>query len=240
MNGYFHDMVTHEMGHNLGLRHNFRGSLAADDSNTQGHVSRSVMEYLSRPYRYLDGIGVYDVMAISYGYTGKLPTENGWYCTDEDKVTVDNPTLSAECSADDATSDPFSFFEKRLSLCIDKIVNKGSADAPTWTIDGMGNELGIAMAGLLSYATSADATSKGWTNFFGKPGRPADGSGVKAYVLASIKKQLCDPGLETEIGGKSTAAAQTATRANLQSLRDKFTATAVQWKAFTADDLKCQ
>jgi hypothetical protein len=240
MNGYFHDMVTHEMGHNLGLRHNFRGSLASDDSNTQGHESRSVMEYLSRPYRYLDGVGVYDVMAITYGYTGKLPTVDNWYCTDEDKVTSDHPTLSAECSSDDATSDPFSFFEKRLSMCIDKVVNRGSADAPSWTIDNMGNELGIAMAGLLSYATSAEATSKGWTNFFGKPGRPADGSGVRAYVLASIKGQLCDTSLETAIGAKSTAQAQAATRANVQSLRDKFAATAKTWGAFTAAELSCQ
>ncbi|MBI3554817.1 MAG: hypothetical protein HY074_00975 [Deltaproteobacteria bacterium] len=31
MPGYFQDMLTHEMGHNLGLRHNFRGTLGAAD-----------------------------------------------------------------------------------------------------------------------------------------------------------------------------------------------------------------
>ncbi len=107
MRGYFHDLVAHEIGHNLGLRHNFRGNLGATDHTQLGGVSRSIMEYLSRPFRYLDLIGDYDVMAIAYGYTGVEPAHADWFCTDEDAAGVDNPTFSAECSRDDATKDPF-------------------------------------------------------------------------------------------------------------------------------------
>jgi hypothetical protein len=240
MNGYFLDMVAHEMGHNLGLRHNFRGNLASDDSGRPGTVSRSVMEYLGRRYRYLDHIGVYDVMAISYGYTGKAPTEDNWFCTDEDKVTAAKPKQSAECTSDDASGDPFSWFEQRFSRAIDKIVARGSQDAPVWGVDDMARELGIAAAGLNSYATSAEATSSKWSNFFGKAGRPADAAGVKAFVLAHIRQQLCDPNLEFVIREKRNADAQAKTRANLESLRAKFAAISKPWGAFSADDLSCQ
>ena len=33
MNGYFKDMITHELGHNMGLRHNFKGNLYASADN---------------------------------------------------------------------------------------------------------------------------------------------------------------------------------------------------------------
>jgi hypothetical protein len=239
MNGYFHDMVAHEMGHNLGLRHNFRGSLADDGSGAEGSVSRSVMEYLNRRYRYLDHIDKYDAMAIAYGYTGKAPDQLNWFCTDEDNVSSDNPTYSAECTKDDATGDPFSFFEQRLAREMDKIVARGTPDAPVWTVDDLVGVLGIAVNGLNSYATSAVATASGWTNFFGKPGRPADAAGVKPYVLEKIKAQLCDPNLEFVIREKNGADAQAKTRANLEAFRAKFAELSKAWGAFTADDLKC-
>jgi len=70
--------VTHEVGHTLGLRHNF---VAAEDGNS------SVMEYVdpldttdpSSPRyggHFLKGIGNYDVYAIRYGYTS-LSDERG-------------------------------------------------------------------------------------------------------------------------------------------------------------------
>ena len=63
MYGYFHDMLTHELGHNLGMRHNFKGNLGSTGDG-QGQVSRSVMEYLARDYRNLDGVDEYDLMAL--------------------------------------------------------------------------------------------------------------------------------------------------------------------------------
>jgi uncharacterized protein DUF4953/uncharacterized protein DUF5117 len=78
-------LIMHEVGHTLGLRHNFRGSAGvtraqlADRSYTQAHgVGVSVMDYsppsLSLDPRnqgdfYAPTIGSYDRWAIRYGYT---------------------------------------------------------------------------------------------------------------------------------------------------------------------------
>jgi hypothetical protein len=240
MNGYFRDMVAHELGHNLGLRHNFRGNLGDDDSGREGTVSRSIMEYLNRKYRYLDHIGPYDQMAIAFGYTGRAPAEKSWFCTDEENAAAGKPELSAECQRDDASSDPFSFFEQRLTRSIDKLLARGSSEAPVWKLEDMARELGIAIAGLNAYAASAEETSSKWTNFFGKPGRPADAAGVKPFVLAHIKAQLCDPNLEFVIREKRNQEARDKTRAALEALRKKVAADSKTWETFSADDLACR
>ena len=238
MYGYFHDMLTHELGHNLGLRHNFRGNLGAADVAVQGGVSRSIMEYLGRSTRYLDQAGEYDIMALSYGYTGKQPDHLNWFCTDEDNQDITDPTKSAECSRDDATNDPFSWLEGRLTRAVTLLTNKGQTTAPAWAVTDMDSELSVAINGLAAYAVSGDATASGWTNFFGKPGRPANAAGVKAFVLGRFKAQICDPALTQLVAGKATPDAKTKTQANIDALRAKI-ATVLAPKVFTADELKC-
>ena len=79
------DLVFHEVGHTLGLRHNFRGSGSIDydrihdeDYTTENGLTLSVMDYAGsniNPDRANQGdyvnmeVGAYDVWAISYGYT---------------------------------------------------------------------------------------------------------------------------------------------------------------------------
>ena len=84
-------LIMHEIGHTLGLRHNFRGSAGitkaqlADRSYTKGHgLGVSVMDY-SPPALSLDPkkqgdyyagtIGTYDRWAIRYGYATVGPRE---------------------------------------------------------------------------------------------------------------------------------------------------------------------
>lgn len=83
--------VVHEIGHTLGLRHNFKGSLAGS----------SVMDYL----RDEDGVlltapGAYDVAAVKklYGLDPAGPTQP--FCTDEDRAT------DAECEIFDSGPTP--------------------------------------------------------------------------------------------------------------------------------------
>ncbi len=102
------EVVMHEVGHTLGLRHNFKGStihtLAAINSEDfEGDAcSGSVMDYLPVNINYELGdaqgdwtqmsIGPYDMWAIEYGYIGKKPEKvlkragepQLIYATDED------------------------------------------------------------------------------------------------------------------------------------------------------------
>ncbi len=243
MKGYFLDMVAHEMGHNMGLRHNFRGNLASDDSMKLGTVSRSVMEYLGRGFRYLDQIGEYDRMAISYGYTGKQPTHSDWFCTDEDAGGPDQPTLSAECSKSDATSDPFSFFEGRLAKMADLLVDSTSAEAPVWTLPDLASVFAPTVDGVALYASSAQATANKWTNFFGKQGRPSSPADVKGYVTDAVTSAVCDPVLEEVVQNKNSAQAKQLASDNLAALRLAVAQELVKFNAsegiFTPKSVSC-
>ncbi|WP_158623311.1 zinc-dependent metalloprotease [Corallococcus sp. CA053C] len=101
---YLTHVVLHEIGHTLGLRHNFAGSLVYDGTPT-GLRSSSVMDYVLEEDSILDGgvPGPYDVQAVRYlyGLDAQLPT---WeFCTDQDRIT------DPRCAAYDRTNDPFSF-----------------------------------------------------------------------------------------------------------------------------------
>lgn len=82
------DLVAHEVGHTLGLRHNFRASSIADveEINSDEFKGKrpfagSVMDYLPTNFKVnngevqgdyaMIGVGPYDMWAIEYGYTLK-------------------------------------------------------------------------------------------------------------------------------------------------------------------------
>ncbi|MBA4176119.1 MAG: metallopeptidase [Leptothrix sp. (in: Bacteria)] len=81
---YIKDVITHEVGHTLGLRHNFKSSttvsrdeLRAIEKGTGRSISGSVMDYNAfnlplqgEPKRQLNmtTLGAYDYWAIEYGY----------------------------------------------------------------------------------------------------------------------------------------------------------------------------
>ncbi len=101
------EVIMHEVGHTLGLRHNFKGSqlLSYEEMNAEGFdgpISSSVMDYLPVNIAFGDNvvqgpwtsttIGPYDVWAIAYGYapgdTKEILARAGEpeliYATDED------------------------------------------------------------------------------------------------------------------------------------------------------------
>lgn len=241
MNGYFTEMLEHELGHNLGLRHNFKGNLGAIETGEKGTVSRSIMEYLGRPYRHLNAIGLYDKMAISYGYAGAAPKHLNWFCTDEDQALDKDglKTKSPECSKSDATSDPFSFWEGRLQRVIDLLLESKSPAAPVWSLEELESNVDEAVSALSGYGLSAEKTMNTWTNFFGKSDRPETANEIKTYVLESFKKKLCDPKLELIIQAKESQEAAELAQKNLLTLKDFVAKKTKEIELFSENQLNC-
>ena len=82
------DLVSHEVGHTLGLRHNFKASslytldeMNSDKLKGKKPFAGSVMDYLPTNFNFkagkiqgdyaMIGVGPYDMWAIEYGYTSK-------------------------------------------------------------------------------------------------------------------------------------------------------------------------
>lgn len=133
-------VVMHEMGHLLGLRHNFKGSLGVTWECTQNKscsvnesTTASVMDYLPMNLP-LDGdyhsvhifppaIGAYDRLAIRYGYAKEDPTypemldevlqhaEIFQVCLDGNREGLD-----PLCVADDLSAEPLRYYEGQLDL----------------------------------------------------------------------------------------------------------------------------
>ena len=77
--GYYRETISHEVGHVLGLRHNFKGTV-----NARHGLTNSVMDYLPRKERALfHGIGGYDIGAIRYAYYGERENTEFPFCTDD-------------------------------------------------------------------------------------------------------------------------------------------------------------
>lgn len=90
--------LVHELGHNLGLRHNFGGSEDKDNFYTKDELARmnvhheipysSVMDYGYSELNLLPTLGKYDIAALRFGYKREVDTNDG-------KTLSVNTTLQA-------------------------------------------------------------------------------------------------------------------------------------------------
>lgn len=83
LENYVQEIALHEVGHTLGLRHNFKGSLMPPTSST--------MEYNLSEVSFVQPVpGPYDIDAIRYlyGLSPNLPAQP--FCTDEDTLVDPN------------------------------------------------------------------------------------------------------------------------------------------------------
>ncbi|HVZ94676.1 MAG TPA: zinc-dependent metalloprotease [Phycisphaerales bacterium] len=150
------DLVCHEVGHTLGLRHNFKASsiytLAQINSpEIKGHkpLGGSVMDYNGLPNINMDpnatqgdfgmiDIGPYDMWAIEYGYTSGDPKKAAArstepelaYGTDED---TDGPDPLARRR--DLGADPLEYAKSKCELAKylrGRIIEKYVKDGESW------------------------------------------------------------------------------------------------------------
>ena len=149
LNNYIHngivDLILHEIGHTLGLRHNFKASSIysidqlSNPAFTQKYgISGSVMDY--QPINVFDGTtffqtkpGTYDYWAIEYAY--KQPDRSTHsedifleeiasrstdpllqYGTDEDTFGLSTRGIDPQSNAWDLTDDPMAYYQKRFEL----------------------------------------------------------------------------------------------------------------------------
>lgn len=137
------DVVMHEVGHTLGLRHNFKGSTVhtaeqLQDANfTSKHgLGSSVMDYhpfnLAGPGEkqgeyIMSTLGAYDYLAIKYAYAQLSPEEEKKTLNEIAKLTTTDPKLIYETdeAADDMdpdvtrfdlTDNPLEFSRKEIVL----------------------------------------------------------------------------------------------------------------------------
>jgi Met-zincin len=155
------ETVMHEVGHSLGLRHNFKAStmLTADQLNdtaitrSKGLVA-SVMDYSpvniaprgkKQGDYYTTTIGPYDYWAIEYGYkqidgdeagelkkiAARAPEHDLAYATDEDVILNDDPYVNRW----DLGSDPCQFAKSRIELASELLKDLDSRvvkDGESW------------------------------------------------------------------------------------------------------------
>lgn len=167
------ELVAHEVGHTLGLRHNFKASsiyslekINSAEVKGKKPFAGSVMDYLpvnlfnwnekekQGDYGMID-IGPYDFWAIEYGYTdGNKPDElkkilkrssepELQYATDED--TVGSDPLARRY---DFASDPLSYAKKQMELAQfhrARILDKFVKEGQSWSRARYGYEMTLAV-----------------------------------------------------------------------------------------------
>ena len=80
--GYYYGTIVHEVGHVLGLMHNFKGSINPISVDGEERFSNSIMEYLPKKERSsFNNPGLYDFQAIRWGYYGEMPQYDFDFCT---------------------------------------------------------------------------------------------------------------------------------------------------------------
>ncbi|WP_237607164.1 zinc-dependent metalloprotease [Roseimaritima sediminicola] len=207
------DLVAHEVGHTLGLRHNFKASglYTMDEINSEELKGKktftaSVMDYTPINYRYesgetqgdyaMIGLGPYDFWAIEYGYTfedqklseilKRCSEPELQYATDEDTSGPD--PLARRY---DFGKYPLEYAQeqtKLIRLYRERILDKFVKDGDSWAKARRGYELTL---GLQSRSVSMMANWVGGTFIHrDKKGDPGNRSPVEVVPAEQQREAM--------------------------------------------------
>ena len=203
------DLVSHEVGHTLGLRHNFKASSVYDVKEVNSEAMKgkkplagSVMDYLPTNFKMnngeiqgdyaMIGVGPYDMWAIEYGYTlnkKKLPKilkrvsePQLAYATDEDTWGPD--PLARRY---DFGRDPLVFAQDQVAMAKmhrKTILDKFVEDGDSW---GKARKGYLMSLGLQTRATTMMSNWLGGT--FVNRDKKGDPKDRKPIVVVPAKQQ---------------------------------------------------
>ncbi len=147
------EVIMHEVGHTLGLRHNFVGSelVSYEEMNSEGFdgpISSSVMDYLPVNIAFGDDVvqgpwtttelGPYDLWAISYGYTpGKTDAILARCGEPELRYLTDEDTSGPDPMARrfDHAKNPLDYVDAQLAIVEElrgRIIEEMVEDGESW------------------------------------------------------------------------------------------------------------
>jgi len=164
------DLVCHEVGHTLGLRHNFKASsiYTLEEINSESikgnqPFAGSVMDYLPVNFRFgvgdvqgdyaMIGIGPYDFWAIQYGYEldkSKLPEILSRVAEPELAFSTDPDTVGPDPLARryDFSKNPLDYAKNQMRLAQhhrEKILEAYVKDGDSWSKARRGYEMTLRM-----------------------------------------------------------------------------------------------
>ena len=205
------ELVSHEVGHTLGLRHNFKASgiytveqINSPEFKGKKTMAGSVMDYLpinmngweGKPqgdYTMID-IGPYDKWAIQYGYTsGEKPDDlknilarvsepELKFATDEDTIGPDPLARRYDFGAD-----PISYCRKQMELAKyhrGRILDKFVKEGESWARARQGYEMTLAVQ-----SRSASMMANWIGGAFVNRDKKGDPNGRPPIVVVPVKDQ---------------------------------------------------
>ncbi len=161
------DLVAHEVGHTLGLRHNFAAStvytldqINSEEIKGKKPYTASVMDYnptnITLPDQFqgdygMIGVGDYDILAIKFGYGSGDPAEvfkemaenNIPYLTDEDTTAGDPNARRYDFSAN-----PIDFAHQQMDLARyhrERLLTEFVDDGESWARARQGYSMTLGM-----------------------------------------------------------------------------------------------
>ena len=196
---FLRSIAAHEIGHALGLDHEYRSNTSAQN----GYVGHSEMDYLS-PYSANQPIsGTYDKKAIAYGYLGRLPDKTGISCSDSDLIGYyfNDNNKSPECSQTDDTNFPLENFAVRLGQTRDLLISRKDDQSFPYLIWNqlVANYVSDLIFGLISYYFSAETHYDQLQTVLIEGRKPENPQEVKDLVMKHLESVICDPGLQNTL-----------------------------------------